>query len=66
MAANVSPLPDGAGLTSCDRNSFTNSIRKPNDSSECKFRGVLKLAPRATIPVFAPLREVGVFPLTRA
>jgi hypothetical protein len=40
--------------------------KKTDDSSECKFRGVLKLAPRAAIPVFAPLREFGVFPLTRA
>jgi hypothetical protein len=40
--------------------------KKTDDPSECKFRGVLKLAPRAAIPVFAPLREFGVFPLTRA
>jgi hypothetical protein len=40
--------------------------KKTDDSSECKFRGVLKLAPRAAIPVFAPLREFGVFLLTRA
>jgi hypothetical protein len=40
--------------------------KKTDDSSECKFRGVLKLAPRAAIPVFPPPREFGVFPLTRA